>query len=100
MSPEDRRESDGRPEEDGDREVRLATFSSRVEAETAQGFLDDAGVDSALIVDDAGSVIPGVEIGFGPARLMVRASERDRAREVLRDAGLLEEAEGEGEGKG
>ena len=67
----------------------VAHFHYRHEAELAHGYLDSAGVDSALHIDDAG----GIDVGLAfvnPARLVVRAEDEERAREVLVDAGILE----------
>lgn len=75
--------------EDG--EVVVARYGSRLDGETARGFLEDAGIESALVVDDAGTSVPGVAIGFAPARLLVRKGDLERARDVLREAGMLEE---------
>ena len=66
----------------------LATFTYRHDAEYAQGFLRDAGIDSLLLTDDAGGLHPGM--GFTrPARLAVRAEDEGEARAVLQDAGIL-----------
>ena len=66
----------------------VATFTYRHEAEYAQGFLEDAGIDSVLVTDDAGGIHPGV--GFTRAARLAVAEERaDEAREILRNAGLI-----------
>jgi hypothetical protein len=52
--------------------------------------LESAEVDSILQIDDAG----GMDVGLAfvnPARLVVRAEDEERARQVLLDAGILEE---------
>ena len=67
----------------------VARFHYRHEAEMAHGYLESAGVDSALLIDDAG----GMDVGLAfvnPARLVVRADDEERARQVLVDAGMLE----------
>ncbi len=67
----------------------VGRFHYRHEAELAHGYLDSAGVDSALHIDDAG----GMDVGLAfvnPARLVVRVEDEARAREVLVDAGILE----------
>lgn len=69
--------------------VPVHTFNRRHEAEFAQGFLEDAGIDSVLSADDAG----GADIGLSFARqvrLLVRPGEREEAEEVLREAGVLD----------
>lgn len=75
----------------------VARFHYRHEAELAHGYLENAGVDVALLIDDAG----GMDVGLAfvnPARLVVRAEDEGRAREVLIDVGILEAGEGEREG--
>ena len=68
----------------------VARFHYRHEAEMAHGYLESAGVDSALLIDDAG----GMDVGLAfvnPARLVVRDDDEERARSVLVDVGMLEE---------
>ena len=66
----------------------IATFTYRHDAEYAQGFLEDAEIQSLLHVDDAGGVVPSV--GFSsPARLAVRPEDVEKALQVLKDAGVL-----------
>lgn len=75
--------SDGEP-------VVVARFHYRHQGELAHGYLKDAGIDAGLFVDDAG----GMEVGLAfanPARLVVRPGDEARAREVLRDAGILDD---------
>lgn len=70
--------------------VPVAGFDRRHEAEFARGFLEDAGIDSVLLADDAG----GADMGLSFARrvpLLVRPEDRDEAEEVLRDAGVLDD---------
>jgi hypothetical protein len=58
----------------------------------AHGYLESAGVDAVLLIDDAG----GMDVGLAfvnPARIVVRAEDEKRARSVLVDAGMLEEGE-------
>lgn len=68
----------------------VARFGYRHEGELAKGFLDDAGIDSMLYVDDA----LGIEAGMAfvnKARLVVHNDDADRAREVLQTAGIKTE---------
>ena len=67
----------------------VARFHYRHEAELAHGYLESAGVDSALHIDDAG----GMDVGLAfvnPARIVVRAEDEERARQVLVDTGMLD----------
>jgi hypothetical protein len=69
----------------------VARFNNRQEAELAKGYLDDAAVESVVTVDDAGGNL-GLTLDY-EAVLFVRAEDALRAREVLRDAGVLEGGE-------
>ena len=67
----------------------VARFHYRHEAEMAHGYLESAGVNSILQIDDAG----GMDVGLtfvNPARIVVRVEDEERARQVLVDAGMLE----------
>ena len=67
----------------------VARFHYRHEAELARGYLETAGVESALLIDDAG----GMDVGMAfvnPARLVVRVEDESRARGVLIDVGMSE----------
>ena len=67
----------------------VARFHYRHEGELAHGYLKSAGVDAALLIDDAG----GMDVGLAfvnPARLVVRTEDEERARTVLIDVGMLE----------
>lgn len=72
--------------------VEVARFNRRHEAETAQGFLADAGIGSMISADDGG----GMDLGLGltrSARLVVRTEDEASARLVLEDAGLIDDEE-------
>ena len=72
--------------------VVVATFNRRHEAELARGFLSDAGIEAAVSADDGGGAF-GVPLTFSPssfATVSVRSEDADAAREVLREAGFLE----------
>lgn len=64
-----------------------ARFTFRHEAEFAKGYLDDAGIESILVVDDAGGNL-GLALE-NEAALVVRTDDLARAREVLAEAGML-----------
>lgn len=71
------------------REVILARFRYRHEAELAAGFLIDAGIPYRLQIDDAGGVDFGATFTRPPV-LWVREEDAAEAREVL---GLGEDQE-------
>jgi len=64
------------------REVIVARFRYRHEAELAAGFLDDAGIPYRLQIDDAGGVDFGATFTRPPV-LWVREEDAAEAREVL-----------------
>lgn len=73
--------------------VVLTRFAHRHEAELARGYLEDAGIPSALTVDDGGGAF-GAPLTFTAgsfATVRVRPEDVERAREVLEAAGLLDE---------
>jgi hypothetical protein len=66
----------------------VATYPYRHQAEIAAGFLQDAGIAAAVIIDDAG----GSQVGMAfvnQARVGVRDDLAERAAEVLRAAKML-----------
>ena len=65
-----------------EREVVLARFRYRHEAELAAGFLLDAGIPYRLQIDDAGGVDVGTTFSRPPV-LWVRAADEADARELL-----------------
>lgn len=71
------------------REVPVATYPYRHEAEFAAGFLEDAGIPYRLQIDDPAL---GISISTS-AKIWVAAIDERRAREVLEGEGTLEPAE-------
>ena len=69
------------------KEVLVAEFGYRHEAEFAQGFLRDAGIPSRVASDDAGGVDLSISFLSGTA-LFVADSDRERALQVLESTGL------------
>ena len=65
----------------------IARFGYRHEGELAKGYLDDAGIDSMLFIDDAAGIEAGMAF-VNKARLVVRNEDAERARDVLRTAGI------------
>jgi hypothetical protein len=72
-------------------EVTIARFPFLHEAEYAKGFLDDAGVRCWLKPDAAAGGTPYIG-GLAGAVLAVAPADVDRSLDVLRAAGVLEEA--------
>lgn len=69
--------------------VVVARYAYRHEAEFARSYLDAAGIESAIFADDAG----GVEVALSfsnSVRVLVRAEDAERAREVLSGAGEVD----------
>lgn len=71
-----------------------AKFRYRHEAEMARGYLKEAGIPSALRVDDAGGAYPGIGLGVGEAQVQVREDDLREARRVLVEAGMAGGGEG------
>jgi hypothetical protein len=62
--------------------VVVATFAFRHEAEFALETLRAAGIEAMLVADDAGGAYAGLSLS-GPARILVRAPDGERARALL-----------------
>lgn len=60
----------------------IRTFANEVEAYVAQAVLDANGIDSELIRDDAGGMMPWLQ-WLHPIRLIVLESESALATEIL-----------------
>lgn len=65
--------------------VKITTFTTRYEADLAQGLLEANDIEAVTFSDDCGSVDPGLTYGLG-IRLMVREEDVESAKEVLLDA--------------
>jgi cell division protein FtsN len=63
--------------------VQIGAFPTRSEAETVQGLLASAGIDSTLSADDAGGAYP-FQLS-GPAQLLVDESDAQAASETTGD---------------
>jgi len=81
---------------EADREVVVARFRYRHEAELAAGFLRDADIPFRLQIDDAGGVDFGTTFSRPPV-LWVRAADFDEARELLSLDGDVESDVPDGE---
>ena len=60
----------------------IRTFANEVEAYVAQAVLDANGIDSQLIRDDAGGMMPWLQ-WLHPIRLMVLEADSAMAIEIL-----------------
>jgi len=71
--------------------VRVASFASRIEAGIAAGLLESNGIRYSIRGDDVGIFGPG-HAGFSVlgVDLLVDEGDLPAARELLRDAGMLE----------
>lgn len=67
-----------------DETVVVRKFRSRLEAEMAQSLLEGEGIRSQVTADDLGGQVPGML----PARLAVLRDHRERAEQILDDAGM------------
>ena len=60
----------------------IRTFANEIEAHVAQAVLDANGIDSGLIRDDAGGMMPWLQ-WLHPIRLVVREEDSTEAVELL-----------------
>jgi hypothetical protein len=66
--------------------VVVRSFGSRIEAEVAQGALNAAGIESAVIADDVGGQYAALSLSAGGVRLQVRPEDLAAAEELLSQA--------------
>ena len=67
---------------DFDDAVVLETYHSRIEAEMAQGILEEEGIETVVMADDAGGTYPMLQFVRG-VKLMVDAADEAQAQEIL-----------------
>jgi hypothetical protein len=60
----------------------IRTFANEIEAQVAQSVLDANGIDSILIRDDGGGMMPWLQ-WLHPIRMVVRESDSTEAVELL-----------------
>jgi hypothetical protein len=70
--------------------VMAASYASRAQAEMMVELLRNEGVAAMARIDDAGGLRPEIVLGTGWAKVVVRAEDRDRAREILEHGGDAE----------
>jgi hypothetical protein len=73
----------------GDTLVVIATHLRPEEAGMLRGLLESAGIPAAVRDDVLSGVNPFLQPIIGGAKLAVRAEDEDRAREIVRSAGVL-----------
>ena len=70
---------------DNEKLVAVGTYTNKIDADLAQGALEAADIDAMITADDAGGQQPGLLMGKG-VRVLVRAEDAERAREILSGA--------------
>jgi len=70
---------------DKEKLVAVGTYSNKIDADLAQGALEAADIDAMITSDDAGGQQPGLLMGKG-VRVLVRAEDAERAKEILSGA--------------
>ena len=70
------------PSGQGELNTVIRTFTSEVQAQIAQAVLDANGIDSGLIRDDAGGMMPWLQ-QLHPIRLVVREEDTADAVNLL-----------------
>jgi len=68
--------------EPGELNTVIRTFTSEIQAQIAQAVLDANGIDSGLIRDDAGGMMPWLQ-QLHPIRLVVREEDSSDAVDLL-----------------
>ncbi len=74
---------------DDDSLVVIASHLRPEEAGMLRGLLDSAGVTAVVRDEMLSSVNPFLQPAIGGAKLAVRAADEERAREIVRSAGVL-----------
>ncbi len=67
-------------------EVVVHEFTNEIDAELAKGHLESAGIEAAIVKDDAGSMFPSLQETEG-VQLLVSREDEDEARRILEAAG-------------
>jgi hypothetical protein len=65
-------------------QVVLREFANELDAELVKGHLKSAGIESMIVKDDAGSMIPSLQETEG-VRLLVSREDEAEARRVLEE---------------
>ena len=80
--------------------VNIQTFSNRFEAEQAQQYLENQGIDSFVKADDGGGMYAGLSLSSKGVRLMVRDEDAARARAALEPGEVIDVVEAASAGGG
>lgn len=64
----------------------VKTYTNRVEAELAKGFLKTSSIEAIVSADDCGGVRPELGLGTGGVRLLVKKEDIQRALKVLENS--------------
>jgi hypothetical protein len=59
-------------------------YSSRTEAELAKGYLENMGIDTRIMADDADQLYPSLGLVRG-VRLLARQEDVEKAKAFLKD---------------
>ena len=70
---------------DNEKLVAVGTYTNKIDADLAQGALEAADIDATITADDAGGQQPSLLMGKG-VRVLVRAEDAERAKEILSGA--------------
>jgi len=62
--------------------VNIAVFTSAAEAAIVRGKLAAAGIEAMVVMDDAGGMIPSLQLAAG-VRLFVHKEDEEQARALL-----------------
>lgn len=68
----------------------IHAYPTRLEAEQAQQYLENLGIDAMVQADDAGGMYAGLSFGKKGVRLLVRAEDADRANEALQPGVIID----------
>ncbi len=79
--------------------IEIATFGTAFEARAVAAHLASEGIRASVLTDNAGGAIPSMSLLEGGVRLVVAASDVERARSVIKERISTDDAENErGEG--
>ncbi len=77
--------------------IEIATFGTAFEARAVKAHLASEGIRASVLTDNAGGAIPSMSLLEGGVRLVVAASDVERARSVLEERFSTDDTENEGD---